>query len=129
MTNDNEEDKDIIIFSYTRKQAIEDGVLIDVTHMAKEAGIKYPTAITAILWETYIVPTEEVKNNGQSIDGRLWDALWMFRNAAKKEPGDTLLFKLYFTIAGQQELVTLKAICGPGDEGEPVITIMLPDED
>lgn len=129
MTNDNEEDKDIVIFSYTRKQAIEDGVLIDVTHTAKEAGIKYPTAITATLWETYIVPTEDVKNNGQSIDGRLWDTLWMFRNAAKKEPGDTLLFKLYFIIAGQQELVTLKAICGPGDEGEPVITIMLLDED
>jgi len=26
-------------------------------------------------------------------------------------------------------LVRLKAVCGPGDRGEPVITIMLPDED
>jgi len=25
--------------------------------------------------------------------------------------------------------VQLKAICGPGDSGEPVITIMLPEED
>jgi len=25
--------------------------------------------------------------------------------------------------------VRLKAVCGPGDEGEPVITVMLPDED
>ncbi len=25
--------------------------------------------------------------------------------------------------------VRLKAVCGPGDQGEPVITVMLPDED
>ena len=26
-------------------------------------------------------------------------------------------------------LVRLKALCGPGDNGEPVVTVMLPDED
>jgi hypothetical protein len=26
-------------------------------------------------------------------------------------------------------LVRLKALCGPGDRGEPVVTVMLPDED
>jgi hypothetical protein len=26
-------------------------------------------------------------------------------------------------------LVRLKALCGPGDQGEPVVTVMLPDED
>jgi hypothetical protein len=25
--------------------------------------------------------------------------------------------------------ILLKAVCGPGDEGEPVITIMLPEQD
>ena len=25
--------------------------------------------------------------------------------------------------------MNLKAICGPGDDGKPVITIMMPDED
>ena len=29
----------------------------------------------------------------------------------------------------QPEKVTLKALCGPGDQAEPVITIMLPHED
>ena len=28
-----------------------------------------------------------------------------------------------------QRLITLKAVCAPGDNGEPVITIMKPDED
>ena len=36
-----------VIYSYTRKQAIEDGVLVDITDVAKEAGIKYPVAITS----------------------------------------------------------------------------------
>jgi hypothetical protein len=26
-------------------------------------------------------------------------------------------------------LVRLKAVCGPGDGGEPVLTVMMPDED
>jgi hypothetical protein len=26
-------------------------------------------------------------------------------------------------------LVRLKAVCGPGDDGEPVVTVMLPEED
>jgi hypothetical protein len=30
---------------------------------------------------------------------------------------------------GTPPLVRLKALCGPGDEGEPVVTIMMPDED
>ena len=29
----------------------------------------------------------------------------------------------------QRRVVTLKAVCGPGDRAEPVITIMLPRED
>src|SRR4051812_27741843 len=35
-----------VIFAYTRKQAIEDGVLVDVTETAKEAGFKIPVALT-----------------------------------------------------------------------------------
>ena len=58
----------------------------------------------------------------------------MFRCAAARFDGDTLLFKL--SVRGHnrerldsQDLVTLKAVCGPGDTRDPVITIMLPDED
>jgi hypothetical protein len=43
----NEMDENEIIYSYTRKQAIADGVLIDVTELAKEAGFKCPVAFTS----------------------------------------------------------------------------------
>ncbi|MFH0980056.1 MAG: DUF6573 family protein [Planctomycetota bacterium] len=43
---------------------------------------------------------------------------------------DRLLFKVVFLQApGRHETVRLKAICGPGDQAEPVLTLMLPDED
>jgi hypothetical protein len=58
----------------------------------------------------------------------------MFRCAAAKFDGSTLLFKLYVRNHNcerldSRDLVTLKAACGPGDDAEPVLTIMLPDED
>ena len=35
-----------VIYTYTREQAIEEGVLIDVSEMASEAGFKWPVAVT-----------------------------------------------------------------------------------
>jgi hypothetical protein len=35
-----------VVYRYARENAIEDGVLIDVTEQAKETGILLPTVIT-----------------------------------------------------------------------------------
>jgi len=119
-----------IIYAYSRKQAIEDGVLIDCSEMAKEAGIKYPVAITSTVWNQYIVPDFNLIAMGQSIEGRLWDVLWMFRVHALKSESSIMFFDVYFIMKdNKQVLIRLKSICGPGDDAEPVITIMLPDED
>ena len=122
-----------VIYSYTRKQAIEDGVLIDVSEMAREAGIKYPVAVSSTVYYEYIVPDERLTDHGQSVEGRLWDVLWMFRINAQKNPSDIMIFGVLFVMptCNNPQLVTvkLKAVCGPGDMGEPVITIMKPDED
>ncbi len=42
-----------VIYSYTRAQAIDDGVLIDATEMAKEAGFNWPVALTAAAWSDW----------------------------------------------------------------------------
>jgi hypothetical protein len=120
-----------VISVYTRAQALEDG-LVDVSEMAKEAGIKFPVALTAAVYGQYVEVPEGI--TGQDARGRLWDILWMFRCAAAKFDGSTLLFKLYVRNhtrerLGSRDLVTLKAVCGPGDTPDPVITIMLPEED
>lgn len=122
-----------VIYSYTRRQAIEDGVLIDVSEMAIEAGIKYPVALTSTVYYEYIVPDDKLTGHGQSVEGRLWDVLWMFRCNALQNLSDIVIFSVLFVMPSNKnsQLVTvgLKAVCGPGDMGEPVITIMKPDED
>ena len=40
--NANESPFGRVIYAYTRKQAIADGVQVDVTKTAKEAGISFP---------------------------------------------------------------------------------------
>ncbi len=50
-----------------------------------------------------------------------------------QDSGDRLMFRLYRVArdghSTKSELVTLKLIIGPGDAGEPVITILLLNED
>ncbi|GAB3104269.1 hypothetical protein GCM10027217_27490 [Pseudomaricurvus hydrocarbonicus] len=39
-----------LVSSYSRAEAISDGVLIDVTTMAREAGFQWPVALTHSVW-------------------------------------------------------------------------------
>ena len=112
-----------VISSYSRAQAIEDGVLVDVTETAREARIKYPVALTRAVFERCVALPPRYRGL-EDVKGRLWDVLSMFRFAARRG-GDTLLYKLIVT----RRTVILKAVIGPGDTPAPVITIMLPDED
>ena len=132
-----------VIHSYTRREAIADGVLVDLGTFSfrkdltilQEAGIKYPTAITRAAYNRTIQEEGRELPPAQDLSGRMWDVCYMMAHAARRSAGPELAFKLHvwnWTADGKRtkhELVTLKAICGPGDDAEPVITIMLPDED
>jgi len=120
-----------VVHSYSRQQAIEDGVLMDVSEAAREAGFKFPIAVTGALWFEWIYPDEASQEAGQDETGRLWDVLWMLFLAIKANDSTTELnFQVAFLVEGKRhEEVTLKAVCGPGDDLGPCITIMLPDED
>lgn len=118
---------DDVIHSYSRAQALADGALVDASAMAKEAGIKVPVALTRAAWGA------AVRWEGSALQdekGRLWDVLWLLRNAARLG-GSTIRFTVFVVPIGKlrPQPVVLKAVCGPGDNAEPVITILLPDED
>jgi hypothetical protein len=133
----------VLIFSYTRAQAIADGVLVDVSKLAKEAGFRYPVAVTAAVWAECVTVPDGVA--GQDETGRLWDVLNLLRFAIGSKvavpryalPGQNLDGeRVDFAVhvrkdnsEGDPPLVDLYALCGPGDDGEPVVTIMLPNED
>ncbi len=102
---------DPVIFSYTRGQAIEDGVLVDVTATAREAGFRYPVAVTRAVWDQIISPDEASCAIGQSEEGRLWDVVRMLRLAIRQCPRDTesLQYQLLAVQKAQRaSLVTLK---------------------
>ena len=134
-----------VIHAYTRAEAIDDGVLVDVSELAKEAGIRLPTAITSAVHARYVEVPEELKGHQDEV-GRLWDILWMFSCAVRsgKLHGAQGTFEVIvanletaaleanekpFEQSITRRLVTLKAVCGPADDGSPCITIMQPSEE
>jgi hypothetical protein len=148
-----------VITVYTRQQAIEDGILVDCeqTPMGEMRTqlLKWPLAMTATAFHRYVWPIDEKASLApdQSVEGRFWDVVWMFHAAVKgtvpaRRIGPcNLLFDFYCIVADPAQssnetidatarsgpegmrLVTLKAVSGPGDDGEPVMTFMLPEED
>jgi hypothetical protein len=95
-----------IIDTYTRRQAIEDGILVQLSgpgyqgdpwipEMVAEAGFRYPVAMTAMASCGYVSPLEgdDAKLAPcQDIKGRLWDVLWMLKLAIRRTqtPRDVL---------------------------------------
>ena len=121
-----------IIYSYTRKDALADGVQIDVSEVAREAGLKFPVNLTRAVWENYVRVPDGVRCQDEK--GRLWDIVWMLRCAARRTSGSEMRFQLHVRSDNRDRtppLVTLKAVCGPLDidDPQPAITVMLPDED
>jgi hypothetical protein len=134
-----------LISVYSRADAIADGVQIDLSTLATEAGFKFPVFITQGAfaetvstggtweeigdWQTLELPF------GQDTRGRVWDILnvllWAIRRDA---PGSRLAFKVDVYGHGgrpRAKTIQLESVCGPRDHDDPApaITIMLPNED
>src|SRR3954451_3983219 len=121
---------DDFIHRYTRADALRDGVLIDVSATAREAGIRWPVALTRAAWERCVKVPPGVACQDEA--GRLWDVLFLLALAARRGGGAGGPFGVPVpgdTRERTPPLVRLKALGGPGDGGEPVLTVMLPDED
>lgn len=121
-----------VIYSYSRAQAIAEGVQVEVSKVAAEAGIKFPVFLTRTVYDAFVTVPPDV--TGQDESGRLWDILWMLRvQAAKSKPGICHLpFALYVRNDNRAaKLVQLLAVCAATDIDDPApsITVMMPDED
>ena len=141
-----------VIYSYTRAQAIADGVLVDVTHATDANGqplsiFKCPVAFTRTAYDETIaagghwqsVPDGDgeevlVLPASQDVAGRLWDVFSLIAQASAL-PENRRASEFRFNVRvdvlgdGHPQLVALKVVASPGDEGEMVLTIMLPHED
>lgn len=121
-----------VIHTYTRAHALADGALVDVSETAREAGFRWPVAMTAAAWADAVAWTED-HGAHQDTAGRLWDVLTMARLATQRGGrGDRTSFQVLRVPntpgATRPRLTTLQLLCGPGDTGEPVLTITCPGE-
>lgn len=126
-----------VVSTYTRQQALADGALIDVSSMAWDAGFKFPVAVTRAVWDDCVAWSAEdsARQTDQSQDGRLWNVLTMAWVKVRVSPkaGAVLHYGLKRVprdgAALEATATELKIVLSNGDDGEPVLTIMLPHEE
>jgi hypothetical protein len=134
-----------VISSYSRAQALEDGVLVDLTEVASDVcaqHFKYPVACTAAVWEIIAGAVERKTQHNDSLNGAVpnllsvhtyndlsgvvHDILWMSKKGIiRRFDASSHLFQVVI----RKRKHALKIVCGPGDDGEPVLTVMTKDED
>jgi hypothetical protein len=143
------------IYTYSRAQAIADGVLVDVSEAIQPCPFKYPVAMSRAAYEATIAaggkwvaiekPTDDMIEElelpgGQDVQGRLHDVFTMALNAIRRAANmpirrgistDGIWFSVLVDTYGngRKTKVDLYSVCGPGDTAAPVITIMLRGED
>jgi hypothetical protein len=118
-------------FNLHLRPGYPDGLLVDAGPMAKEAGYRWPVALTAAVWPDCVpwIYADSEDRVHQDPSGRLWDVLFTGAYAIRTHGGggDRLHFSLDRVprdgCSTEPQRVTLKLNVGPGDGGEPVIAI------
>jgi hypothetical protein len=110
----------------SRQDAIAKHLLEDVSAAATNVGISCPVAITRKVWNIYIVPFDDDKNSGQTIENRLDRLLVAYqKSTAGRTPKDiTWLFTPRRTGFDKKPTTLRCVVRGLGDTREPVVTIM-----
>jgi hypothetical protein len=123
--------------TYTRAQALKDGDLIAVdSGLASNAGFTVPVALTSAAWADCVAwddrDNERKASALQDQQGRLWDVLFLAGMAARNGGGGAQQFTLARVPRDGDELepqdTRLIVAVDGGDDGEPVVTIMRPED-
>lgn len=113
-----------------RQEAIQSGILIDVTPTAKELGLTFPVTITKPLWDIGIVTNQSFSQEEQT--GRLRDILMAFRlrlaSLATISPLIDFPALLAMPPSTVPQPVPLFAIIQPDAGNQANVTLLLPNE-
>jgi len=127
-----------IIFAYTRKQAVEDGVQVDVTATAQEAGIALPVFLTRAVFEQFVIDSSGSHQwpvrlaPGRSRAPLGYCRMLLFAILRSRPGVERIPVALYVRNDNRAaRLIKLVATCGPVDmhDPRPGITVMMPEED
>ncbi|MFI7524543.1 DUF6573 family protein [Nocardia salmonicida] len=121
-------EKAAVVNAYARAQSIEDGFLFDVTEPARVEGFTLPVALGFQAHRDAISHDEDEA----AYPARITAVLSAAREAIRDWP--VVAYRGEFQIDraegdNEPDLLTLTAHIGPGDEGEPVVTIMRPADE
>lgn len=112
------------IYSYSRAQAIADGVLADLSHVDSiRQHWKFPFACTSAVWA---IIEAALQRPDQDLSGLCHDISTMAKLAIRSTRESD---RIPFTVLITGKLHALKLHIGPGDTAAPVLTLMLPGED
>jgi len=112
------------IYSYSRAQAIQDGVLVDLSHVHSiRQHWKHPFACTSAVWG---IIENALQRPDQDSCGICHDISTMAKLAipSARDAGQVL-----FTVIIIGKKHAMKLHIGPGDTAAAVLTLMLPHED
>ncbi len=115
-----------VIFEYSRAQAITDGVLVDITSDETRRLFKWPIAVTRTVFEQYLNPSERCAARYGDTATLVWDMLYPLAMRVKAGVGGE---QIVYRVKIGRRVAVLKSVAGPGDDAQPVISIMLPAED
>ena len=121
-----------VVFRYTRRMAIADGVLIDATQgdfiaVSREHFPDHHLAMTSAVFALLEHGVET--GEGAELAGIWHDVLWMSRVGRVRLLSGGHTFKVGIRARSQLRWHELKILFHGGDNGEPCATVMLPDED
>lgn len=120
-------DDNDLIFSYSRKEAIEDGTLVDITAIAGTCGFRLNTCITEAIYNTLCNKTVNCEGIDKNIRYMLRE-VYAFIQANKHKQSDRLDVPLRLP-GSEKERDVLRVVVGPGDDEKPVLTICYQGEE
>ncbi|MFZ4856013.1 MAG: DUF6573 family protein [Desulfuromonadaceae bacterium] len=125
-----------VICTYTRAQAIADGVLIDLCKIAPDVCKQLFPGVSICCTDTLFGDIERLNGNkkfSNDFNGIIWDILYMSRdkivNSVKLNKTE-IEFQVIITGISNRKMQTYKVVMGTTDDlKSPALTSMFPEED
>jgi hypothetical protein len=121
-----------VVFRYTRRMALADGVLVDATQggFVEVSREHFPHRHLAMTSAVFALLERAVESGeGQDFAGLWHDILWMSRVCPVRLLSSGHTFKVGIRAERTLRWHELKILFHGGDYGEPCATVMLSDED
>ncbi len=125
-----ETDETVKRFMTNRQEAIDAGVLIDVTPDAQKLGLTFPVTVTRPLWDVGIAPNQALSEEDKA--DRLRDVLMAFRlrlsSMTTLSPLIDFPAMLALPPGAVPQPVPLFALIQPDEQNRAMVTLLLPNE-